>query len=143
MAREKLLCTGAAGFAGSHMVRHLMMNTDWDIIALDRLSYAGSLERLAEWQGNPRFKAVFHDFRGVYPLSVLHALEGTRYFIHNGAESHVERSIHDPETFVMSNVVGTMNTLQAARQLSVEHFIYVSTDEVHGPAPEGVDFTEE
>ncbi len=143
MAREKLLCTGAAGFAGAHIVRHLMTNTDWDIIGLDRLSYAGSLERLAEWQGNPRLKMVFHDFRAVYPTSVLKALEGVRYIIHNGAETHVERSIHDPEPFVMSNVLGTLNTLQAARELQVDHFIYVSTDEVHGPAPAGVDFTED
>ncbi|HXB21868.1 MAG TPA: GDP-mannose 4,6-dehydratase [Candidatus Solibacter sp.] len=143
MARDKLLCTGAAGFAGAHIVRHLMTNTDWDIIGLDRLSYAGSLERLGEWQGNPRLKMVFHDFRGAYPASVLRALEGVRYVIHNGAETHVERSIHDPESFVMSNVVGTMNTLEAARQLQVEHFIYVSTDEVHGPAPNGVDFVED
>jgi dTDP-glucose 4,6-dehydratase len=143
MPRDKVLCTGAAGFAGAHIVSHLMANTDWDIVALDRLSYAGSLERLAEWQGNPRLKVVFHDFRAVYPASVLHVLDGVRYVIHNGAETHVERSIHDPEPFVTSNVLGTMNTLEAARQLGVEHFIYVSTDEVHGPAPKGVDFTEE
>ena len=143
MVRDKLLCTGAAGFAGAHIVRHLMTNTDWDIIGLDRLSYAGSLERLAEWQGNPRLKMVFHDCRAAYPTSVLKALEGVRYIIHNGAETHVERSIQDPEPFVMSNVLGTMNTLQAAKELEIDHFIYVSTDEVHGPAPAGVDYTEE
>ncbi|HEU4413653.1 MAG TPA: NAD-dependent epimerase/dehydratase family protein [Candidatus Angelobacter sp.] len=143
MARDKIVCTGAAGFAGAHIVSHLMANTDWDIIALDRLSYAGSLERLSQWQGNSRLKFVFHDFRATYPASVLKAMEGARYFIHNGAETHVERSIQDPEPFVMSNVLGTMTTLQAARALGVDHFIYVSTDEVHGPAPKGVDFTEE
>src|SRR5258708_19081127 len=143
MAKDKILCTGAAGFAGAHIVSHLMANTDWDIVGLDRLSYAGSLQRLAQWQGNPRLKMVFHDFRAAYPVSVLKALDGVRYLIHNGAETHVERSIQDPEPFVMSNVLGTMNTLQAARELRVEQFIYVSTDEVHGPAPYGVDFTEE
>jgi dTDP-glucose 4,6-dehydratase len=143
MARDKIVCTGAAGFAGAHIVSHLMANTDWDIIALDRLSYAGSLERLAQWQGNPRLRFVFHDFRAAYPISVMKVLDGARYFIHNGAETHVERSIQDPEPFVTSNVVGTMNTLQAAKALGVDHFIYVSTDEVHGPAPPGVDFTEE
>jgi len=143
MGRDKIVCTGAAGFAGAHMVSHLMANTDWDIIGLDRLSYAGSLERLAQWQGNPRLKIVFHDFRATYSGSVLKALEGARFFIHNGAETHVERSIQDPEPFVMSNVLGTMNSLQAARALEVEHFIYVSTYKVHGPAPYGVDFNEE
>ena len=143
MAKDKILVTGAAGFAGSHIVSHLMANTDWEIIGLDRLSYAGSLERLAEFQGNSRPRMVFHDFRAVYPSSVLRALDGVRYLIHNGAETHVERSIQDPEPFVMSNVLGTMNTLQAGKALQVEHFIYVSTDEVHGPAPLGVDFTEE
>jgi dTDP-glucose 4,6-dehydratase len=143
MARDRVLCTGAAGFAGAHIVSHLMAKTDWEIIGLDRLSYAGSLERLAEWQGNPRLRMVFHDFRATYPASVLRALDGVRYVIHNGAETHVERSIHDPESFVMSNVLGTMNTLQAARELQVDHFVYVSTDEVHGPAPKGVDFVED
>ena len=143
MAKDKILCTGAAGFAGAHIVSHLMANTDWDIVGLDRLSYAGSLERLAEWQGNSRLKMVFHDFRAAYPTSVLRALDGVRYVIHNGAETHVERSIHDPESFVMSNVMGTMNTLQAARELGTEHFVYVSTDEVHGPAPAGVAFMED
>src|SRR5258708_36108131 len=85
----------------------------------------------------------FPDFRAVYPASVLKALDGVRYVIQNGAETHVERSIQDPEPFVMSNVLGTRNTLQAARELRVEHFIYVSTHEVHGPAPSGVEFTEE
>jgi dTDP-glucose 4,6-dehydratase len=139
----KVLLTGAAGFVGSHIVSHLLANTDWDIVALDRLNYAGSLERLAEHKGNERLKFVFHDFRAAYPSYVLHQLADVKLIIHNGAESHVDRSIFEPEPFVMSNVLGTMHTLDAAKQLGVEKFIYTSTDEVFGPAPVGVDYKED
>lgn len=144
MARDALLLTGGAGFCGAHIAQHLMDNTDWDVIVLDRLSYAGSLERLADVQRDygDRLRVVFHDFRGAYPPSVLHALANCRWIIHNGAETHVERSLNDPETFVQSNVLGTLHTLEAARQLQCEHFLYVSTDEVLGAAPEGVDYDE-
>lgn len=141
---KSVLVTGGAGFCGAHICEHLLVNTDWDVIVLDRLSYAGSLARLADLRINypERLKVVFHDFRAQYPTSVLHSLKSVRWIIHNGAETHVDRSLIDAEPFVTSNVIGTMWTLEAARKLDIEHFIHVSTDEVLGPAPEGVDFTE-
>jgi len=140
-----VLVTGGAGFAGAHICEHLLKNTDWEVIVLDRLSYSGSLERLADLRTEfpDRIRVVFHDFRGQYPSSVLHALKGVRYIIHNGGETHVQRSLEDSEPFVTSNVLGTMWTLEAARKLNVEHYIQISTDEVHGPAPEGTDYTED
>lgn len=142
--RDAICITGGAGFAGAHLCQHILDNTDWDVVVLDRLTYAGSLERLVDVRRDyaERLRFVFHDFRAPYPPSVLHALRSCRWIIHNGAETHVERSLHDPETFCQSNVLGTLHTLEMARLLKVEHFIYVSTDEVLGAAPDGVDFDE-
>lgn len=141
---KSVLVTGGAGFCGAHICEHLLVNTDWDVIVLDRLSYAGSLERLSGLRERfpARLKFVFHDFRAQYPVSVLNALKDVRWIIHNGGETHVERSLVDAEPFIASNVIGTMWTLEAARQLKVETFIQISTDEVHGPAPSGIDFQE-
>lgn len=142
---DTLVLTGGAGFSGAHICEHVLHNTDWNVIVLDRLSYAGSLERLRDTLNDfpTRLRFCYHDFRAAYPMSVLHQLSGARYFIHAGAETHVENSLHDPALFVESNVMGTLRTLEAASALGVEHFIYVSTDEVHGPAPDGVAFTED
>src|SRR5512147_1667908 len=129
---KKLLISGGAGFSGSHMVHHILHNTDWQVIVLDRLTYAGSLERLRDSLdefGPDRLKFVFHDFRAAFPAPVLHKLEGVDYVIHAGAETHVENSLQDPLPFVESNVLGTLHILEAAKILQVEHFIYVSTDE--------------
>jgi dTDP-glucose 4,6-dehydratase len=139
---RRLLITGGCGFAGAHIIEHLLVNTDWQIVVLDRLSYSGTLERIAHLDRS-RLEFVFHDFRAAFPEVVLAKLGRIHYIIHNGAETHVENSLHEPEIFVQSNVLGTMHVLEAARKLAVERFVYVSTDEVHGPAPEGVDFTED
>lgn len=145
MAKAKVLVTGGAGFAGFHICEHILHNTDWEVVVLDRLTYAGSLERLAETKAEfpSRLSFVYHDFRGPYPPSVISKLKGTQYIIHNGGETHVDRSLKNPLPFIQSNVQGTMATLEAARLLEVLRFIYVSTDEVHGPAPHGVDFKED
>lgn len=144
MAKETVLITGICGFAGAHIAQHILDNTDWDVVGIDRMSYAGSMERLVDVRRDyaSRLRFVYHDFRAAYPSSVLHALKDVTKIIHNGAETHVERSLHDPLVFSESNVVGTLNTLEAARQLQANHFLYVSTDEVLGAAPEGVDFSE-
>lgn len=141
---KSVLITGGAGFCGAHICEHFLVNTDWDVIVLDRLSYAGSLARLADLRMSypERLKVVFHDFRAQYPTSVLHSLRDVRWIIHNGAETHVDRSLIDAEPFVASNVTGTMWTLEAARRLNIERFVHISTDEVFGPAPDGIDFKE-
>lgn len=140
---KKVLITGAAGFAGGHIVQYIHDHTDWQIVCMDRLNYSSTLERLARWREDSRVSFVYHDFRAAVPERVVMSLQGVTHIIHNGAESHVGRSLTEPETFVQSNVVGTLHLLELARKLHVERFLYTSTDEVTGSTPEGESFKED
>ncbi len=138
----RILITGGAGFIGHHVVEHVRMNRpDWDIVVLDGLTYAGVLERLHRWCDDPQVRFIYHDFRATLQSSLLQQLGRVDVILHAGAETHVGRSLTSPSDFVSSNVVGTFNMLEAARQLEAR-FVLVSTDEVYGPAPEGMDFSE-
>lgn len=143
--KKTVLLTGGAGFIGSHTVEHILKTTNFNVIILDRLSYAGNLNRLTDidiWeQSKDRVKFYFHDFRSEITddkFYQLHDLFGEpiNYIIHMGAESHVDKSIENPYPFVESNVLGTVNMLEFLKKSRkyVESFIYVSTDEVYGPA---------
>ncbi len=138
---KRILLTGAAGFVGHHVCDHLVANTDWKIVGLDRLTYAGKLSRLAHIPKD-RLEFVFHDFRAEFPDSVLRQLGHIDYIIHNGAETHVDNSLREPEVFVQSNVLGTFHVLEAARIIGCQKFVFTSTDEVFGPAPEGISYKE-
>ena len=127
----KVLLTGGAGFSGSHMADYIAANTDWDIVVLDCLTYAGKMENLSQVPAN-RLKFIKWDFRFPLPGKILSEIDPVDYIIHCGAETHVLNSLHDPEIFVQSNIVGTYNILEAARQLKPTKFLYVSTDEVFG-----------
>ncbi|HEY0901590.1 MAG TPA: GDP-mannose 4,6-dehydratase [Micavibrio sp.] len=140
MSHKTILITGAAGFVGHHMVEHILKNTDFEIIGIDSLSYSGSLERLRDIQidpfHHPRFTHIGYDFRQPAGENLVRELSRVTHVLHMGAESHVDRSITDPMSFVMANVVGTTNMLALARGLpQLELFIYFSTDEVFGPVP--------
>jgi len=143
----KLLLTGGTGFIGHHIVEHLLKNTDWQIVIIDRLSYAASLERLVDidiWEREKyRVKFVWHDLRSSVSDTISNIIGSVDYIWHLAAESHVDRSLVDSIPFIMSNVVGTANLLEYARKLSgLRRFIYFSTDEVFGPAPQGVFYKE-
>ena len=144
--KKTILVTGAAGFVGHHFVDHVLENTDWNIIVLDSLNYAGNMNRVtdSEFFTTKRVKFVWHDLKA--PISkTIHKLIGKLdYCIHFAAESHVDRSLEDSIPFVMSNVVGTANLLEYFKhyQPGCKTLIF-STDEVFGPAPEGVYFKEE
>ena len=125
-----IVLTGIAGFAGSHIAETILATTDWNIIGIDRYSYAGRLDNLAHLD-RKRITMVYHDF--TQPLPPLDAT----YFIHNGAETHVKNSLTDPTPFVSANIMGTFNMLQAARHAKASKFLYVSTDEVFGAAISG------
>jgi dTDP-glucose 4,6-dehydratase len=124
---SRYLVTGAAGFVGSHIVEELLQRNH-DVTALDCLTYAGGLGNLAHLI-TKRLSIVHHDF--THPLPNIGNFD---CIIHCGAQSHVKRSLEDPGTFVRSNTLGTLNLLEYARRGNLKKFVYVSTDEVFGPA---------
>ncbi|MDD5145564.1 MAG: GDP-mannose 4,6-dehydratase [Candidatus Pacebacteria bacterium] len=145
---KKLLLTGGAGFVGHHLVEGVLKNTDWEIVILDCLTYAGNLNRLTDiliWEKEKhRVKFIWHDLKS--PIAeTTHKMIGDLDYIWNlAAESHVERSLEDSIPFVMSNVLGTANLLEYIKhyQPNLKKFVQFSTDEVYGPAPEGVYYKE-
>jgi len=142
----KILITGGCGFVGHHVVEHFLKNTDWEIVVLDKLNYASAgFDRLRDIAvfDEKRIKVFTVDF--VQPISVGLSKEigSVDYLLHLGAETHVDRSIANPEPFVMTNIVGTMRMLDFARTLdNLKWFVYFSTDEVFGPAETGVYYKE-
>jgi len=122
----------------------MLLKTDWDITILDRLDHSGNLNRLAEIgaYNNPRVRFMFHDLRAQMNDQVAQQIGAHDYIIHLAAATHVDRSITDPMAFVLDNVVATCNILDFARKAGCEKFIQFSTDEVFGPAPEGVAYKE-
>lgn len=146
---HRFLITGGCGFVGHHMVEHLLQTTDSEIVVLDRLDVSGNLNRLTElpiWEKeSKRVKFVWHDMKAdIANNETLAAHIGKiNTILHIGASSHVDRSIDDPMSFVMDNVVGTCNMLNfAKKQNNLDNFVYFSTDEVFGPAPIGVNYKE-
>lgn len=147
--RRKFLITGGAGFIGSHVVRHFVNRyPDYSIVNLDKLTYAGNLSNLSDIEHKQNYVFIKGDI--VDPLFIDDLFE-TEHFssvIHLAAESHVDRSITAPIDFVMTNVVGTVNLLNAARKFwkddyASRRFYHVSTDEVYGSLCEDGMFTEE
>ncbi|MBU2553019.1 MAG: dTDP-glucose 4,6-dehydratase [Bacteroidetes bacterium] len=135
---KKILITGAAGFIGSHVAR-LFVNKypDYHIFNLDKLTYAGNLENLKDIDKKPNYTFLLGDIvdgNFIMDLFKKHQFDGV---IHLAAESHVDRSIENPMEFVMTNVIGTVNLLNAARAIWKDNyegkrFYHVSTDEVYG-----------
>ena len=149
---KKVLITGGAGFIAHHLIFYLINNTNWDIVSLDRLDYSGNLNRLDNILSNlkpehkTRVKVVFHDLKSEINPWIKKEIGKVDIILHLAAGSHVDRSIDYPMEFVLDNVVGTANILNFAKKLNdengFERFIYFSTDEVFGPAPNGIDYKE-
>ncbi|MCL5438420.1 MAG: dTDP-glucose 4,6-dehydratase [Patescibacteria group bacterium] len=127
----KLLVTGGAGFIGSNFILYWMKNHPDDrIVNLDKLTYAGNLENLKEIEKNPNYSFVHGDICDI--KTVNDVMQKIDIVVHFAAESHVDRSITEPATFVMSNVVGTQVLLDSALKNNIKRFHHVSTDEVFG-----------
>lgn len=145
---KKIIITGGAGFIGSHVVRRFVKNyPDCTIINLDKLTYAGNLANLVDIENEPNYRFVKGDIVDLEFIRQLFNDEQPDAVIHLAAESHVDRSITNPLEFVMTNVVGTVNLLTAARetwkgQYDKKRFYHVSTDEVYGTLGEDGMFTE-
>lgn len=145
---KKILITGGAGFIGSHVVRRFVNNyPDYMIVNLDKLTYAGNLANLTDVEDKPNYRFVKADITEASVINELFGKENFDAVIHLAAESHVDRSITDPTAFVMTNVIGTVNLLNAAREYwkgsyDKKRFYHVSTDEVYGALGETGMFTE-
>ena len=146
---KKILITGGAGFIGSHVVREFVIKyPNYQIINLDALTYAGNLENLKDIENYPNYTFVKADITDQAAITAVFEQYQPGRVIHLAAESHVDRSIADPTAFVMTNVIGTVNLLNAARaiwkdNLEEKRFHHVSTDEVFGALGESGFFTEE
>jgi dTDP-glucose 4,6-dehydratase len=145
---RSILITGGAGFIGSHVVR-LFVNKypSYRIINLDKLTYAGNLENLKDIEGKSNYtfeKGDILDVEFLFSVFKKHNIEGV---IHLAAESHVDRSLHNPSEFAHTNIIGTLNLLRAAQAawnnaFDGKLFYHISTDEVYGSAEHGGYFTE-
>ncbi len=145
---KKILITGGAGFIGSHVLRRFVNSyPDDQIINLDKLTYAGNLLNLTDIEDQPNYRFIKGDIVDAPFIHQLFEAEQFTDVIHLAAESHVDRSISNPIEFVMTNVVGTVNLLNAARQYwkgnyTENRFYHVSTDEVYGTLGNDGMFTE-
>jgi len=140
---KKILVTGGAGFIGSNFIQHIVSRRkDWEIVNLDKLTYAGNLENLKDIQENSNYTFVKGDIANSELVNYLFEKYRFDYVINFAAESHVDRSILGSEIFYRTNVVGTNVLLEAARRFGIEKFLQVSTDEVYGSLGENGLFTE-
>ena len=132
----KMLITGGAGFIGSNFIFYMLQtHPDYELICLDKLTYAGNLKTLEPVMEQANFKFVKADIADRQAVFDLFAAEKPNVVVNFAAESHVDRSIENPRVFMQTNVIGTQVLLDACRQFGVERYHQVSTDEVYGDLP--------
>ncbi|HEY3117360.1 MAG TPA: GDP-mannose 4,6-dehydratase, partial [Chloroflexota bacterium] len=131
----KIVVSGGAGFIGSNFVRYLLDQTDDHVVILDKLTHAGNMENLVQACDHERYSFIQGDIADLE--TVRRAIDGAEIVINFAAESHVDRSILDPEPFLRTNVQGTFAMLEACRRDGVGRYLQVSTDEVYGEILEG------
>lgn len=128
---KTILVTGGAGFIGSCFVRHILKKySDYKIINLDALTYCGNISNLDDVKDNPNYKFIHGNICD--KNLVREIIKNVDFVVNFAAESHVDNSIKNPEIFVQTNVQGTLNMLQACKEIGIEKYLQVSTDEVYG-----------
>jgi dTDP-glucose 4,6-dehydratase len=132
----KLLVCGGAGFIGSDFVRRMLSkHDDWEVVCLDALTYAGNMDNLKPVESNPHFSFVHGDIRN--RAIVDRAATGVDAIVNFAAETHVDRSIAEPEAFLTTDILGTHTLLETVREHGIGKMLQVSTDEVYGSCDEG------
>ncbi len=131
---DRILVTGGAGFIGSNFIRHLLNNTDYSVTNLDKLTYAGNLNNIKDFRKEKRHRFVKADIRN--PKLTPSLVKKADAVVNFAAESHVDRSIREPDVFVGTNIIGVQNLLEACRRFKVR-FHQISTDEVYGSRAQG------
>jgi len=132
----KLVVTGGAGFIGSNFIRHVLAaHADDSIVNLDKLTYAGNLKNLSDVADSPRYRFVHGDVCDA--KMVRDVLRGADAVVNFAAESHVDRSLVEPDAFLRTDVFGVFTLLEAVRELGISRFVHISTDEVYGSLATG------
>lgn len=128
---KTLLVTGGAGFIGSCFIRHILKKySDYKVINLDALTYCGNLSNLDDIKNNPNYEFIHGNICD--KNLVREIIKNVDFVVNFAAESHVDNSIKNPEIFIQTNVQGTLNLLQACKEIGIEKYLQVSTDEVYG-----------
>lgn len=128
---KTILVTGGAGFIGSCFIRHILKKySDYKVINLDALTYCGNLSNLDDVKNNPNYEFVHGNICD--KNLVREIIKNVDFVVNFAAESHVDNSIKNPEIFIQTNVQGTLNLLQASKEIGIEKYLQVSTDEVYG-----------
>ena len=140
----RVLLTGAGGFIGSHVLRHLLTETDWQVVATDSFRHKGKTDRIVQQTGDlddwahVRLQVVTHDLTAPISSQLADRIGPVDYVIAMASESHVDRSIADPAGFIRNNTDVILSTLEYARtETGCQHVIVISTDEVYGPVERG------
>lgn len=139
---KRVLLTGASGFVGSHVLRHIILNTDWEVVCLTTFTHKGLQDRIRVALDDiadsyRRVKIIKCDLTSPVSKITSNKIGKIDYVINIASESHVDRSIEEPADFIINNVSLICHLLDWARQVKPVKFLQVSTDEVYGPAPEG------
>lgn len=140
---KNIMVTGGAGFIGSNFVQHMLrQHADYNILVYDKLTYAGNLDNLLEVADDPRYSFVQADICDETAVADAIAAHQIDTIVNFAAETHVDRSILDPDAFIQTSVYGTYVLLEAARRFGLERYHQISTDEVYGHIPAGYSSTE-
>ena len=143
---KKVVITGGCGFIGHHLIEHFIKNTNWDIIVIDRLSYASNgFDRLRDINifDDKRIKVFTVGLQNPVSTGIRKEIGQVDYIVNLASESHVDNSIKEPVRFILNNVKLVLNMLEWAREMKPKKFIQFSTDEVAGVAPEEVNHKED